>query len=258
MPREIKKSIYHWITNHRKTRIGKLLYSFSSTINEALENKNNDFNTNGEKWLIDSLDANQPLIVFDVGANIGDWTKLVHHKNKYAQIHSFEPIPAIYERLAQNTQGIEEIKINNLALGEFSGVLEMNYYPQNPIFSSFYNHPLGKNKKNLTRVEVMTGDKYCELNQIEFIDFLKIDVEGFESKVLFGFERMFSEKRIKMIQFEYGDLVLKSNFLLRDFYGFFESRNYKVGKLYPGYVDFDGYSCKKENFIPSNFVCLIN
>ncbi|WP_339868361.1 FkbM family methyltransferase [uncultured Algoriphagus sp.] len=258
MLKRIKKSIYHWITNNRNNRIGKLLYSFSSTINEALENKNNDFNTNGEKWLIDSLDANQSLIVFDVGANIGDWTKLVHHKNCQAQIHSFEPIPTIFERLANNTKEIVQIKINNLALGEFSGIIQMNYYPQAPIFSSFYNHPLGKNMGKVTSVEVMTGDEYCQINHIEYIDFLKIDVEGFESKVLLGFDKMFSEQRIRMIQFEYGDLVLKTGFLLKDFYEFFEKNNYKVGKLFPRFIEFGDYNYKKENFLPSNFVAVSN
>lgn len=257
MLKKIKKYLYHWITYQRNNKIGKILNSLSTSIYEALENKNNDFHSNGEKWLIDSLDSNQALIIFDVGANVGDWSKLVHQKNQNAIIHSFEPIPAIYQKLTINTNSINQIRINNLGLGEVSGFIEMNYYPQNSIFSSFYNHPLGNNKENVTRVEVMTGDEYCELHKIEFIDFLKIDVEGFESKVLFGFEKMFSENRIRMIQFEYGDLVLKSGFLLKDFYEFFENKNYKIGKLFPNSIEFSNYSYKKENFLTSNFVVIM-
>ena len=254
----IKKSVYHWITGQRKNRIGKGLYTVIKIIHEALENKNNDFNTNGEKWLVDSLGSEKPLIVFDVGANIGDWTKMVHYKNRNAKIHSFEPIPEIFKKLSENTKGIDQIAINNLALGKEEDKLEMNYYPSNPIFSSFFNHPLGKNQENVVEVKVTSGDAYCKLENIEFIDFLKIDVEGFEPSVLFGFDRMFAEKRIGMVQFEYGDLVLKTGFLLKDFYEFFEKKNYKVGKLFPRFIEFGDYNFNKENFLPSNFVAVHN
>jgi FkbM family methyltransferase len=256
--KKIKQSVYHWLSKQRPTSCGKRLLSINQSLFEALENKNNDFKTNGEKWLIDSLDSDKAIIVFDVGANIGDWSKMAYSKNKNAIIHSFEPVPAIFEKLAENTNGIDQISINNLALGEKEDVLQMNYYPSNSIFSSFYHHPMGKNQSNVVEVKVMSGDAYCQLHNVEFIDFLKIDVEGFESKVLFGFDRMFAEKRIGMVQFEYGDLVLKTGFLLRDFYEFFEKNNYKVGKLFPEFIEFGEYSYKKENFLPSNFVAIHN
>ena len=54
------------------------------------------------------------------------------------------------------------------------------------------------------QVEVQTGDAYCTRHRIERIDLLKIDVEGAEHLVLRGFERMLHERRIEVIQFEYG------------------------------------------------------
>ncbi len=48
-------------------------------------------------------------------------------------------------------------------------------------------------------VESITGNEFCLKNKIESIDLLKIDTEGFESKVLFGFKEMFDKGQIKMV-----------------------------------------------------------
>lgn len=252
-----KKYIYHWITNQRNKVLGKYLYSINNILYEALENKNNDFFTNGEKWLIDSLLLNNKSIVFDVGANIGDWSKLVNSKFREVNIHSFEPIPYVFQKLEENLVEIDNIKVNNFALGNTEGVINMNYYPSNSLFSSVFNHPLGQGKENIIQVNVVKGDYYCEFNNINEIHFLKIDVEGFESEVLFGFEKMLSERKIKMIQFEYGDLVLRSRFLLKDYFELLEKYNFSVGKLFPNYIKFTSYDYKMENFLTSNFVAVL-
>ena len=47
-----------------------------------------------------------------------------------------------------------------------------------------------------------TLDDFCDENNVEFIDFLKIDVQGAEFKVLKGAKKALSEKRIGVIQLE--------------------------------------------------------
>lgn len=254
---KVKKVLFSFITGLRTNRLGSFLYTFCYGILDALENKNNDFESNGERWLIENLESQNRIVVFDVGGNVGVWSRMVWLHNNQAQIHSFEPVPEIYERLVKNVNQCESIFPNNIALGAAEGFLRFNYYPKNSLFSSFYDHPMGKSLGIELEVNVQTGDNYCQINEIEYIDFLKIDVEGFESNVLSGFEKMINSKRIKMIQFEYGDLVLKSRFLLVDFYNLLESKGYKVGKLFPGYVDFSPYNVRKENFLTSNFVAVL-
>jgi hypothetical protein len=57
----------------------------------------------------------------------------------------------------------------------------------------------------------------------------------FESKhlVLQGFERMFLEKRISVVQFEYGFVNGDAYFLMKDFFALFKSWGYVVGPLKP-------------------------
>ena len=50
--------------------------------------------------------------------------------------------------------------------------------------------------------QCITGLDYCNINNINKIDFLKIDVEGMETRVLRGFGDIL--KNVKYIQFEYG------------------------------------------------------
>jgi hypothetical protein len=74
--------------------------------------------------------------------------------------------------------------------------------------------------------------------------------------VLVGFSKRLKEQKIKVIQFEYGPLNLDSHFLLKDFYKLLEGNGYRIGKIYPTWIDWTGYSIEKENFILSNFLAV--
>ncbi|MBK8024283.1 MAG: FkbM family methyltransferase [Chloroflexi bacterium] len=55
------------------------------------------------------------------------------------------------------------------------------------------------------QVKVDTLDDYCARNAVESIDYLKIDVEGYEMEVMLGAESLLSSGQIGLIHFEYGD-----------------------------------------------------
>jgi hypothetical protein len=65
-------------------------------------------------------------------------------------------------------------------------------------------------------VEIVTVDEYCDANGIERIDLLKMDVEGFEVVVLRGSQRMLSERRVAIVQFEFNEMNLASHTTLED------------------------------------------
>jgi hypothetical protein len=75
--------------------------------------------------------------------------------------------------------------------------------------------------------------------------------------VLQGFERILHEKKIDVIQFEYGHINIESKFLLYDYHKFFRTRGYTLGKVYPGYVEFREYDMSSdEDFIGPNYVAV--
>ena len=100
------------------------------------------------------------------------------------------------------------------------------------------------------------GDIFCAEKGIDNIDFLKIDVEGYEHKVLKGFEGILKRGGIKVIQFEYGYVNIDTHFLLKDFYDYLQSFGMKLGKIYPSYVDFREYEYKDEDFYGPNYLAV--
>jgi FkbM family methyltransferase len=55
-----------------------------------------------------------------------------------------------------------------------------------------------------SQVKLETMDDYTSLNQISYVDILKIDTQGFELEVLKGAARMMREHRIRLI---YAELI---------------------------------------------------
>ena len=89
---------------------------------------------------------------------------------------------------------------NNFGLGNKE--TKLKYYHE---CQSFVNRELNLyNNKNISLFNIKTGEYYCNENNIKYIDFLKIDSEGYELNILKGFGEMI--KNIKIIQFEYGQI----------------------------------------------------
>lgn len=252
---KFKKWLFHKITLQKRNSIGKILDLVSRSLRNALENKINDNELSGEYRVLRKLADSKPAIVFDVGANVGIWTQELKKYSADSRVYLFEPIPNTFRKLQENIAQLKEVHPNQIALSDQFEVLNFNYYPSTSYFSSIYSTDLGKDGVKI-EVESMTGDDFCDQNSIDQIDLLKIDVEGAENKVLKGFAKRLRDQKIGLVQFEYGPMNLNSKFLLKDFYELFEKHGYRVGKIYPSWVDWSGYSIEKENFILSNFVAV--
>ena len=103
--------------------------------------------------------------------------------------------------------------------------------------------------------QLATGDEYCDEHSIDSVDFLKIDVEGAEFRVMKGFSERLSAQKIHCMQFEYGAFSTQTRFLLGDYYSLL-SGSYWIGKIFPTYVDFQDYQWTMEDFRFSNYCCV--
>ncbi|MDE1975480.1 MAG: FkbM family methyltransferase, partial [Patescibacteria group bacterium] len=124
-------------------------------------------------------------IAFDVGANTGTISsflaKLVTSSGK---IYAFEPFPETYRklRLAISLNNINWIETYQLALTDRTGNSEFYFEPSNLELNSLGQVSNGKKKlSHKITVQADTIDDFCHKNSIGQIDFLKIDVEGFEA-----------------------------------------------------------------------------
>src|SRR5436305_491010 len=135
------------------------------------------------------------MIVFDVGANIGEFTLLFSHfVGQRGQVHAFEPTPDTFARLQTITQSTNRsnLKLNQVALADKTGTVAMRLYePEFATWNTLADRPIENYGLNvqpptIEKVAAMTIDGYCAENQIDHIDLLKIDVEGAEYQVLLG------------------------------------------------------------------------
>ncbi|HAB99788.1 MAG TPA: hypothetical protein DCE71_08210, partial [Parachlamydiales bacterium] len=134
----------------------------------------NQIETNGEGLLLHHLlKANQT--VFDIGANAGDWTKYALTVEPSLRVIAFEPVTGIFKTLKENITN-SNAKLYNKAIsnyvgsGEFFNTEEFEFG-----WSSFVKRPDFKSREKTIQVEVDTLDNFCFLNNIEKIDFVKID-----------------------------------------------------------------------------------
>lgn len=156
---------------------------------------------------------NKNPIIFDIGGNKGQ--SIAKYKTLFNNpiIHSFEPLKSEFEIMKNKFESDNDIILNNYAMGETPGKKTFNISAQTGA-SSFNNINLNSkwakvrskefNKSinqfiSSTEVKISTVDDYVFDNNIENIDLLKIDTQGYEDKVLKGSLKTLSDNKIKVI-----------------------------------------------------------
>jgi FkbM family methyltransferase len=212
-----------------------------------------DHASNGEAFVLDKLSGFGPRVIFDVGANVGDWSLEASARCAGAEIHAFEISAPSFESLVYRTSAVPAIRYLNLGLSDAPGSIRIRHYDAFPALTTAtdYPHPFPYREID---AEVTTGDAYACERGIERVDFLKIDVEGMEERVLRGFEGLFARGAIDVVQFEYGRASILNRFLLRDFHAFLRARGFLVGKIFPDHVAFKEYDFSDEDFLGPNYL----
>lgn len=242
-------------------RVRKKLEDIGRSYYRIRENWDYDIEYNGERWLARQLAGQHKLSnVFDVGANGGDWTAMIMEENPTARIHCFEICPPTFQRLASRFGGANDsggkIILNPFGLSDVNSETKVRYFPEGDAGSTLLEikEITAVQRTEIINAAVMRGKDYCARHSLASVDLLKLDVEGTEHLVLHGFDDLIHPKAIPVVQFEYGMANIVTKFLLRDFYAFFETRGYKVGKLFPDSVHFRAYSLTDENFLGPNYI----
>ena len=151
-------------------------------------------------FLRDTLNAlitETPKAIFmDIGANVG------HHSiflSKFAsQVLAFEPYPKVNMQFKQQIahNNISNIQIFETGLSDRRETL--NYYAptgNNEGIGSFDESSIGKGNTSYGKLELQEGDQVIESDSWKNIKLIKIDVEGFEKKVIKGLSRTIEEER---------------------------------------------------------------
>jgi FkbM family methyltransferase len=251
----IRTRVGPWLAARRRSALLAFGARVARVYLEVYENHDYEPESNGEAWLLQRFAGTQPSVVFDVGANVGDWTAEALSATA-AQIHAFELVPHTAARLEARFARDARVTVNKIGMLDEPGIVRVKHYPAFSAASSVndFPHPLDH---EWIEAPATTGDTYGADKGIERIDFLKIDAEGSDHRVLQGFSAMLAQGVVDLVQFEYGRAAIRNHFLLADFYEFFEQFDMQIGKLYPRYVDFRAYNINRhEDFLGPNYVAV--
>ena len=223
-----------------------------------------DIRTNGELRFMGEM-LRHSNTVFDVGANDGQWARSAVEINSAIHLHCFEPSPYTFKLLLQN-HFPKNVICNNLGLGATTEEKTLFVFEDGSKLNSLYQRQgiehFSLPKQNRKEViHLTTVDVYSNENHIEQIDYLKLDVEGHELEVLKGASQFLRERRIKIIQFEYGGCNIDSRVFLRDIWNYILDINpdYAFYKIYPkGIKRIFNYRQAFDNFQYQNWVVIQN
>jgi FkbM family methyltransferase len=210
------------------------------------------------KGRIGTRDQTNPGIFFDVGANVGDYSLLLHEVfGDGAQIHSFEPSAKTYERLVHNLEGKVNGFRHNFGLGDIDIRTTLYTNAEGSGLASVYKRKLDHFNIDMNlveEIEIRSLDSFCRDHKISNILFLKLDVEGHEKKVLDGAKEMIDDGKIDFIQFEFGGTDIDSRTFFRDFYYLLNDR-YKIYRIVKdGIYPVQRYGEVYESFLPTNYL----
>lgn len=151
------------------------------------------------------------MTVFDIGCNVGAYTLLASSLvGIRGKVYAFEPNPFVYQRLAKtiNENDITNVVLVNCGIGDCRG--ELTLYPNTQPGNASSTMVADGQSHGFT-VPIDTLDNVMATQNVTKIDYMKIDVDGFEPNVLKGAAQALNKKKIGFIQSEFCDYWLKRN-----------------------------------------------
>lgn len=212
-------------------------------------------------------------VVFDIGANIGQFTILFSSLvGKQGSVHAFEPVDKTYSKLLKNLESWklrENVKDGQIALSDKNSEAVI-YTPIGDLTqSSLMQHAdstswiegMKKEKIEHQKVKLMTIDSYMAENSIKRVNYIKCDVEGSEFSVMKGALKLLSKADRPIILLEFFPAWAKDfGYDALDLFSFLKSKGgYLVfhlqGKVLQEVTDF---SSEMPGIFPNslNYLCL--
>jgi FkbM family methyltransferase len=167
---------------HKKNFI---LYPLDNSTDNKIITSSKKYDGKEIKYL-NEISKNQNSIFLDIGANMGYYSIMASDFG-FDKIYAFEPLPKMIKRMSEN------IKINNLedlieiipfALGDSKKKVEIFEGAENIGGSSIINSNKSNDKIGVNMIQL---NDFIFQKSIKNIDALKIDVEGYEDRVLMPF-----------------------------------------------------------------------
>ena len=249
---------------------GKSQYQkvFEFLFNIALKGLNysngGNFRESGELYVLKTLaskfKSEKKILIFDVGGNVGNYAKTISEVfGENTSIYSFEPSKVTFEMFQATTKGITNITPYNFGFSDSVDELLLFTDKNGSGLASVYERNLvhfNISMNQSEKIQLSTIDAFCQSEKIEYIHFLKLDIEGHELKALIGAKGMLDNGLIETIQFEFGGCNIDSRTYFQDFY-YLLNEKYKIYRiLKDGLTEIANYSEIAEIFTTANYLAI--
>ena len=126
------------------------------------------FEEDGEGAVVDAVlggDGGKNRVVFDVGANVGEWTQLIGER---ADVHCFEIGEAAQAELESRFADSGRVTINRAGLGEHDGQMAYKDYGDRSTVNTLVTDAVFHDSSlefSMRSARVFRGDTYCTENR---------------------------------------------------------------------------------------------
>lgn len=197
-------------------------------------------------------------IIFDVGAHVGEYATMVQSVcGDECEVYAFEPSQVTFTELSKVFDGSKVVRPQHIALGSSEGTATLCAESSASSAAFIVEDPTTRGTLPVSEtIAVTTLDIFCRSNDIDTIDLLKLDVEGYEIHVLHGASEMLSKRKVARIQFEFGEASIQSKVFLKDFFDILGSEYDIYRILQRGIVRVE-YSTLLEVFQVANYLAVL-
>lgn len=175
----------------------------------------------------------QPVL-FDVGANRGEWSKGMRRSFPGARFFLFEPQPALQEAIRQS--GLPNMTLFPCGVSAQKGSVELFVSSQDDGIASIHERRdswCSENRYSTIRVPVVALDDIIQEHGISRVDFMKLDIEGHEIEALKGARASLESGMIRALSFEFGSGNINSRTFFHDFWDLLTPLRYALYRILP-------------------------
>jgi FkbM family methyltransferase len=145
---------------------------------------NGDFDVNGERVFISDIGkqySSKPVVAFDIGANVGEYTEIILHKvtGDDIEIHLFEPQKTCFETISGKFSHLPNIHLNHFGLSsKAEATILYKDFDQSGLASvhkrnlDYYNMQMDEQEE----IVLKRADEYLGAQNIKKINLIKISI----------------------------------------------------------------------------------
>ena len=151
-------------------------------------------------------------IVIDIGAHVGYYTLLMAQLvGENGKVYSFEPDPVNFQLLKKSVEinGFENVVLIQKAVSNITDKVKLFLGDDDSAINRIYDAKLGDAKESID-VESVTIDEYFKEND-ELVNFIKIDSEGSEIKIINGMKQFLSRNQELVMMTEFFPFLIKKS-----------------------------------------------